>query len=272
MRCFPIPFAHRSRHTFRGSASRSPPKPNPPSANASPNRTPIGHAVRGFAGSHVRSAPAFLAKSVIRSRSRRSVCLGTSNQRTSRTHLRDLASGKGVGFGDLTSSSHRTEAAGRDNGGADWDLADTHRQCLDPNEYGGRAFVRGDGVAFVNFHSTRAGPEPRRPSGAPSVVHRRAQQVPANREAHRVGRTISDKFTKATPSPPAKKAKAPDTPEALRAPLRIRVSALRGPIPRYLTGGGTAIVMPWRRKTSIIFARSGGPGAAAPMTSAASRK
>jgi hypothetical protein len=40
---------------------------------------------------------------------------------------------------------------------------------------------------------------------------------------------------------------------------------------RYLAGGGTAIVMPWRRKTSIIFARSGGPPPA-PIASAASRK
>ena len=61
------------------------------------------------------------------------------------------------------------------------------------------ALVLGDGVAFVNLHWTRAGPEPRRPSGAPPVVHRRPQQVPANLEAHRVDRTISDKFTKATP-------------------------------------------------------------------------
>jgi len=33
--------------------------------------------------------------------------------------------------------------------------------------------LRGDGVAFVNFHSTRAGPKPRRASGAPSTVHQR---------------------------------------------------------------------------------------------------
>jgi hypothetical protein len=36
--------------------------------------------------------------------------------------------------------------------------------------------------------------------------------------------------------------------------------------------GGVANVMPCRRKTSIIFERSGGPPLAAPITSAASRK
>jgi len=46
--------------------------------------------------------------------------------------------------------------------------------------------------------------DPRRPRTvaairAPSIVHRRTQQAPANREARGGDRTISDKFTKATP-------------------------------------------------------------------------
>jgi hypothetical protein len=52
----------------------------------------------------------------------------------------------------------------------------------------------GDGVAFVNLQSFRAGPELRRPSGAPSAVHQRTQQVPANLEAHRVDRKVSDRL------------------------------------------------------------------------------
>jgi hypothetical protein len=57
----------------------------------------------------------------------------------------------------------------------------------------------GDGVAFVNLQSARTGPELRRPSGAPSAVHQRAQVLPATLEAHRVDRKVSDKFTKAAP-------------------------------------------------------------------------
>ena len=52
----------------------------------------------------------------------------------------------------------------------------------------------------VRGRSARAGPELRWPSGAPSAVHQRAQQVPANLEARRNDRKVSDRFTKATPS------------------------------------------------------------------------
>ena len=41
---------------------------------------------------------------------------------------------------------------------------------------------------------------------------------------------------------------------------------------RYARGGGGAGVRPWRRMISTIFARSGGPPAAALITSANSRK
>jgi hypothetical protein len=57
------------------------------------------------------------------------------------------------------------------------------------------------GVAVVNLRSARAGPELRRPCGPPSAVHQRAQQLQANLEAHPVDRKVSERFTKATPSP-----------------------------------------------------------------------
>ena len=67
--------------------------------------------------------------------------------------------------------------------------------------YGAKsAPMLGKSVAFINLQAARAGPELRRPSGAPSAVQQRAQQVPANLEAHRVDRKVSDRLTKAAPS------------------------------------------------------------------------